>query len=331
MQIKTMSYNNGRDNSRGDDVPRGLNNNGNPQEEMKQVETDVNRALQEDILRCQIESLSVPSRLSVSASNNASANLRSPSSLLAGLGQYQSLLTGGHNASLLAGLAPSSLMGSSGSSFGSNPAASWNQIQADNLFLRQLASMPNSVRSSGLSTDRSALSSMVDGNIPNHRQPPSGAAWQGRVGSGQLFSTDAHAERINQTTGLLAGRRIVGAGASKEMDPQDEQGGSDEEGESDREEDALSDDAYYKKRNKVETIEDLRLQNETFPVKLYRMLYEVEKDGKADVVSFLPHGRSFYIHKQNEFGLILPKYFSTDRMASFQRQLNLYGFRRITE
>ena len=330
MQIKRMSYNNGRDNNRGDNAPRDLNN-GNPQEEMKQVETDFNRALQEDILRRQIESLSVPNHLSVSASTSASANLRS-SSLLAGLGQ-QSLLTGGHNASLLAGLAPSRLMGSSGagSSFGGNPIASWNQIQADNLFLRQLSALPNSVHS-GLSTNRSALSPMVDGNIPNHRQPPSGAALQRRIGyqHRHLFSTDPQAERLAQTTGNILNRGIR-SGASKEMDPEDEVGASDEEGESDREEDALSDDAYYKKRNKVETIEDLRLQNETFPVKLYRMLYEVEKDGKANVVSFLPHGRAFNIHKQNEFGLILPKYFSTDRMASFQRQLNLYGFRRITE
>ena len=67
----------------------------------------------------------------------------------------------------------------------------------------------------------------------------------------------------------------------KESDPRGKEAGEEEGGPSDREEDALDDDAYYKKRNKVETIEDLRLQNETFPVKLYRMLYEVQKDGKG--------------------------------------------------
>jgi hypothetical protein len=60
------------------------------------------------------------------------------------------------------------------------------------------------------------------------------------------------------------------------------------------------------------------------------MLYEVSKNGHAGTVSFLPHGRAFMIHKQKEFTSILPAYFSTDRMSSFQRQLNLYGFRRIT-
>ena len=95
----------------------------------------------------------------------------------------------------------------------------------------------------------------------------------------------------------------------------------DDSGASDCEEDALDDDAFYHKRNTVSTVEDLHLQNETFPVKLYRMLYEVEKDGKADVVSFLPHGRAFSIHKQDEFSKVLPKYFATDRMASFQRQV----------
>jgi hypothetical protein len=72
--------------------------------------------------------------------------------------------------------------------------------------------------------------------------------------------------------------------------------------------------------------------SDTFPFKLYRMLSEAEKDGKEDIVSFLHHGRAFAIHKPRDFvAEIMPKYFTTSRMSSFQRQLNLYGFRRITE
>ena len=45
-----------------------------------------------------------------------------------------------------------------------------------------------------------------------------------------------------------------------------------------------------------------------------------------------PSGRAFCIHRPRRFiSDIMPRYFSTTRMSSFQRQLNLYGFRRITE
>ena len=71
---------------------------------------------------------------------------------------------------------------------------------------------------------------------------------------------------------------------------------------------------------------------ENFPFKLYRILEEAESYGKDDIVSFLSHGRAFTIHKPRQFvSEIMPKYFTTSRMSSFQRQLNLYGFRRITE
>lgn len=71
---------------------------------------------------------------------------------------------------------------------------------------------------------------------------------------------------------------------------------------------------------------------ETFPQKLFRMIEEADTEGKEDVVSFFPHGRAFAIHKPRTFITeFMPRYFSTSRMSSFQRQLNLYGFRRITE
>ena len=44
-----------------------------------------------------------------------------------------------------------------------------------------------------------------------------------------------------------------------------------------------------------------------------------------------PHGRSFLVHKTKEFtDRIMPKYFNQGKFASFQRQLNLYGFKRLT-
>jgi hypothetical protein len=71
----------------------------------------------------------------------------------------------------------------------------------------------------------------------------------------------------------------------------------------------------------------------TFPQKLHQMLTDLERqDGGGDIASFLPHGRAFSIHKPRDFvKLIMPKYFRMSRFSSFQRQLNLYDFQRITE
>ena len=45
-----------------------------------------------------------------------------------------------------------------------------------------------------------------------------------------------------------------------------------------------------------------------------------------------PHGRCFVLHKPKEFEAeILQKYFRQSKLTSFQRQLNLYRFTRITQ
>lgn len=63
---------------------------------------------------------------------------------------------------------------------------------------------------------------------------------------------------------------------------------------------------------------------EPFPVKIHRMLSELEEQGLRDIASFLPHGRAFVIHKPQQFtDEIMPKYFRMSRFSSFQRQLNL--------
>jgi HSF-type DNA-binding len=70
---------------------------------------------------------------------------------------------------------------------------------------------------------------------------------------------------------------------------------------------------------------------EPFPEKLHRLLCDVETNGKHVIVSFFPHGRAFAVHNPARFVTeILPHYFSQSRLSSFQRQLNLYGFVRIT-
>lgn len=70
---------------------------------------------------------------------------------------------------------------------------------------------------------------------------------------------------------------------------------------------------------------------EPFPEKLHRMLNEVVADGHGDIVSFYAHGRAFGVHDMDRFcSEIMPKYFKQSKWNSFARQLNLYGFLRIS-
>lgn len=67
----------------------------------------------------------------------------------------------------------------------------------------------------------------------------------------------------------------------------------------------------------------------TFPAKLLAMLMEAEAKGFDDIISFLPHGNSFMIYRPEKFAKeVMLKYFSTNRLPSFQKQLSLYGFKR---
>jgi hypothetical protein len=69
-----------------------------------------------------------------------------------------------------------------------------------------------------------------------------------------------------------------------------------------------------------------------FPFKLHAMLHDVARDGNDAIVSWLPNGMQFRIHRPTEFAhFIMPRYFDKTKYRSFQRQLHIYGFQRVTD
>lgn len=71
--------------------------------------------------------------------------------------------------------------------------------------------------------------------------------------------------------------------------------------------------------------------SQPFPDKLMSML-DQETMLHPDVVTWCPHGRAFVVKIPNLFTAeVMINYFKQSKLTSFQRQLNLYGFRRITQ
>lgn len=90
---------------------------------------------------------------------------------------------------------------------------------------------------------------------------------------------------------------------------------------------------YHDHANENDNIEDRPARGGVttpFPIRLHQLLDRLEADGHSDVISWQPHGRCFVVRKPKEFKELLPTYFKLSKMSSFQRQLNLYGFQRLT-
>lgn len=72
------------------------------------------------------------------------------------------------------------------------------------------------------------------------------------------------------------------------------------------------------------------IEQDHFPLKLHKLLEQLEKDGKNHIIGWNPDGKSFSVFRPKEFAAeIMAKHFRRQsRYKSFQRQLNLYAFKR---
>ena len=70
----------------------------------------------------------------------------------------------------------------------------------------------------------------------------------------------------------------------------------------------------------------------SFPWKLHDMLSQAEAEGFANICSWETNGISFRIHDIHQFvEKVLPLYYDQSKFESFRRQLNLYGFTKLSK
>ena len=76
-----------------------------------------------------------------------------------------------------------------------------------------------------------------------------------------------------------------------------------------------------------------RRRAQSFPLTLHRVLADLELAGATHIATFVDDGNAFLVRSPKEFEIkILPEYFPRmSSFGSFQRQLNLYNFKRISQ
>jgi hypothetical protein len=80
----------------------------------------------------------------------------------------------------------------------------------------------------------------------------------------------------------------------------------------------------------ISTSTTTRRAKSEFPIKVYAMLELAENLIEfSQAVTWLPHGRAFRIIDKVKFmNEVVPLFFNQTKIRSFNRQLNLWGFRR---
>ena len=78
------------------------------------------------------------------------------------------------------------------------------------------------------------------------------------------------------------------------------------------------------------TLQAAKSKKLRFPFQLFKLLQDAKDKGFDDVIAWIPGGSVFKVFDLPWFETyILPGYFNMSKYKSFQRQLNLYGFRKV--
>lgn len=97
---------------------------------------------------------------------------------------------------------------------------------------------------------------------------------------------------------------------------------------------STNDDVMSRNSDSSSGVEDMNnmFTKFAFPFKLHSILENSGTAGQDAIISWLPSGKAFKIHKPKEFAdVIMPRYFNQTKYRSFQRQLYIYGFDRIKD
>ena len=76
-----------------------------------------------------------------------------------------------------------------------------------------------------------------------------------------------------------------------------------------------------------------KISNHFMALFLFLQLMEVlDRSDMESIITWMPHGRAFIVlHPQQLREIVLPRFFKQTKFMSFTRQLNLWGFKRITK
>ena len=222
--------------------------------------------------------------------------------------------------------------------FHDNNGNIWNQEGNNSNQARQLHHQPNNNNNTGLSrehpdddTKMPAVATMEITNALGHGILPT---------SGTMAAMQGASETASPTNGNAKNHGSTRAGATKRKRGSKSNSGSSKDPNSTEKGHKRSyvEHHYHDHSQELEETQEDKAATKSrggittpFPMQLYDMLQHADTRGFNNIVSWQSHGRAFLVHQPQRFVKeVMPLFFRQTRMSSFQRQLSLYGFLRLS-